>query len=782
MNASEKEMLIERIKALKEEIAKLEAMLNESEKGAEEPVEVEEVVEELNKKTEELNDTENKLKEEINKEIEKFNSDSEKIKKQLEKIKATLILEIDVDKINVTEVINGLTEELKELEKEADVLMADIETFKSELGSEGLTLTTKEIKDRVKKFKSRLKDLKKSQIEKYNLRVEATNELVKGYKEHISAGTEEYSIINGIEELALCGATVTNWTHNSYLEQLDYNRLIEVNNILKTVEKKLEVKIDLVEDLEEELYNINVKKLEIDVLVTDDMTLEELDEAQNKMRNLLDSLLAFGNKIDDLLSQKKISEEEYKQLNAKYQLHMNDYFELLKDVGQKPLKEETEYEKISKMIDVLRENVSAFVFKMDSLYGKVVVSAQDLLNGEAKLLETQLVKVSKDIEQKYKDGIIDKNQYEVLIKKIEEMEKTQIQINVKLKSPGMYLMNEDLLGMFLNGSIDGIEKTIDALEKQLDALEKPIKDKKVRKDIDTIFKKLELEIKMLEKQLETSKNQDEEKYNETKEKLKATKKRLEVVGKKYRRKCPLLVRTVKSAKHFFKKYKKQILIIAGLVAFAMMAHSVIIPAIMHGNIMLAASVPALGGALKVINNVLGGVIGASKGINGIWMLKNGVTIGSSAAASSLLKGLAITGIGTGALLAPVVVMIKKLMEKINKVELKQKLIDGKNLVVDKVKKGANVVKEVAQEVKDELKGKTDEIREMQQEKKSSKKAKRHTKLSIMNVIQDYAKSGLTVEEYCKENDIDGVMADLLKMYDAELKKNLESLNKKKGGK
>ena len=74
--------------------------------------------------------------------------------------------------------------------------------------------------------------------------------------------------------------------------------------------------------------------------------------------------------------------------------------------------------------------------------------------------------------------------------------------------------------------------------------------------------------KIFENLLEDNKDKDEQAYKSTKERLRDAKKKLETLGKQYRRKCPLQVRAVKSAKNFFKKYKKILLIIAGLAAFA----------------------------------------------------------------------------------------------------------------------------------------------------------------------------------------------------------------------
>jgi len=358
--------------------------------------------------------------------------------------------------------------------------------------------------------------------------------------------------------------------------------------------------------------------------------------------------------------------------------------ELEKNVNPEEI---TDYNYFSSKLTIIETKVLDYEFLVSSLYGSVLSTSILVFEGRNTDINDQVSNFKIKLEEAYEKKLLDENQYINLNKRLNDAVGSLDNIKSKIKDPKMYSLEKSSdIYDFLNGTIEGIEQTLEKLEKHLELLEKPIKDKKIRKDIDAIFKKMESEIKMLEKQLEMYKDTDEEKYNATKERLDNLKKRMSGLGKNYRRKCPLLVRSVKSAKHFFKKYKKQLLIIAGLVAFAMIAHSVIIPAIMHGNIMTACYSPALRGPIKTINNLLGGLIGATKDAKGFWFLANGVSLNTYAATSSLLKGLAISGVGSAALVAPVIVAVKKLIEKINMAELKQKLMEGKERVVESAKK------------------------------------------------------------------------------------------------
>ena len=632
------------------------------------------------------------------------------MKKNIEKVKAMLILEVDPEKLNGTDAIEGLTEELKGFEKEAEDLKNDIEIFKAEVNSEGLSLTVEEINSKLKEFKTRLKDLKKTQIEKYNLRVEKTNKLLVEYKAKVPVNTDVYEYVNGLESLELCNTVVRDWQHMSCIKNINYNKLIEMNNAFKSIDEKLDAMKSLTDELNEELNFINDKVIELDVLVTDEMSLDDVLESQTKVEALSDLLLAFGTKLEKVSSEKKITEEEYKKISERYQSYMVSHLTFLQKVGKKPTNGELQYDRISKMVDAFVVDINEFSFKVESLHGKVLLSAKELFEGESKLLGSRFAQISEEIEKMHNDKLIDDNQYESLQKRMADAELKYNDANLKLNESQMYLMNQDLIYSFLNGNIDGLEKTIDSLEKHLDTLEKPIKDRKIRKNIDAIFKRLEAEIKNIEKQLEMNKETDEEKYEATKERLTAVKSKLDGLGKKYRKKCPLLVRAVKSAKNFFKKYKKQLLLIAGLVAFAMMAHSVIIPAIIHGNILLAKTIPALRGPILTINNLLGGMIGTTLHTDSLAFLRDGITLGPGVASKCLLQGVALSGLGSAALIAPVVIMIKKLIEKMKTAELKQKLSEGKEKVVSGIKAGT-------EKVVTGIKNKTEEISENRKNKK-----------------------------------------------------------------
>ena len=703
MSDAEKLVIFNTIKELKTEIKRLEKLL-ESVKDEEktqnveivEQITIDEIIVEKENVTKKKEEAEKKLTDILKLEVEKFSKTSVKIEKHLQSIKASLTLELKVEETNVSESLVSLTSEIAEFEQFSIQLSEEIAEFRREVESDEIKLSSKEIKKKTKEFKDKLRDLKREQVVKYNRRIDLVNKMILQFKSELDLDEELMKRIQGIELLSLCSITINDWRQNSYLSLLNYAKLIEVSLQLEELGKKIEENKQrdsilfwdfILDDLRDKINDLEVR-------LSFDLDDEDMLKAYSDLEIISTSLVAFETELEKF--KETITKEEYEKYHNIYVGLLKSYMSLQnrlkvmnKDVVRTKVVEETsEYDKLSCDLVNLEGFVLNYCFRVDSLYGLVFSSALNIFEAELYSLEDKMNIIQNKIEIARKDGLLDDNQYQNLTDRINRMGESLKDTSLRLKDPKMFgIVGADIFA-FLNGNIDGLELAVENLAKQLDALEAPVTDKKMRKNIDAIFKKIEVEIKEIEKHFETCKELDEEKCQSLQERLDNLKKKVDTLGKGYRRKCPLRVKSVKSAKHFFKKYKKPLLITAGLVSFAMLAHSVIIPAIMHGNIMVASFSPALRGPIKAFNNLLGGLIGATKDGQGFWYLANGVRLNSTVASSSLLKGLAISGIGNAALVAPVIVAVKKLIEKMNMAELKQKLSDGKEKLLENAKKKA----------------------------------------------------------------------------------------------
>ena len=76
--------------------------------------------------------------------------------------------------------------------------------------------------------------------------------------------------------------------------------------------------------------------------------------------------------------------------------------------------------------------------------------------------------------------------------------------------------------------------------------------------------------------------------------------------------------------------------------------------------------PALRDVMNKMNDILGKTIGATKSSVGIWRTASGQIVNPTVGATNLLKGLAISGINSAAILTPVIAGIRALTKKIRK--------------------------------------------------------------------------------------------------------------------
>lgn len=711
----------------------------------------------------------NEEKERIELEIEKFKNTSEKITRDLNKIKVNLSLD---NKININNEIEDASRELKELVEMSDSIIEVIDRLRLFANETDFSMSVSEIKKTVKELKDRLKNLKILQVEKYNARVDYINKEIEELKKLNDVDLDILEMINSLDIISRCDNSINDWRAVNYLKNIDYNKLIDTNKLINEIKDKLNIRKEAIE----------IEALEIDINNIEN----EINRIENDLEDInkvKENLVIVGNLINDFRvklenSKDKISLDEYNN----YLDRINDLEANLSDVNniiKEKINYKNNYDRLLSDVNDLSIDVDQFKVDVDSFFGFIVSDGINVFISKFNRLSNGINNLKEKILKEYNDGLIDNNQYNTLNSKITEMEKKLSDSNDKLMDPGM-IKDADIYGV-LNGDIDGLEEALSKLEEQVNLLEKPIKDRTVRKQIDMIVKQLDSEIKRIEKLLLQYKDKDIDKYNQTVERLNNVKDRLNKVNKDYTKKCPLMVCKVKEAKSLYKKYKKQILIAAGVAAFALTSHHVLIPAIMHGNIMIAGTSPVLRPTAKFINSLLGGVVGAVKDVSGAWKLANGVIINPSVAATSLLKGLAVSGIGTTALVAPVVVAIKKLVDKMKTVELKQKLTEGKEKAQEKIAKGKNAAEEKIKQQKEKLTNKYEPKYERKKEKKTKKvnntKVGIATEEEFINLFRDYRKSGKTLEEFCEEEELTDSEVEMLKLFDARYQENI-SQNKK----
>lgn len=653
----------------------------------------------------------------------------------------------DVEQLNINDKIIGWIDSIKKIENERNDLNL----------SEKEKIVVNELCD---KLKSDVVALKNKHIAKYNVFVDYINVRVNDLTTKLSdeyLSSENRQMLESLETIQRCEVYINNdWQQSSYLESLDYEKLNESYKKVSSVEKKLKIKSDEPIELWSNWYSVNKNINILEDEIKENMTVIEIDSLLNKCVSMLESI------IDLDLQHESKRDELSKEMFSKYSRKITRLNTNLKKIEETLLekknvlqKKSSDYtinsnnlELIDKKYEVVRRKISEYQRKCSE---KSIVRFNYYLDKYQK----DLIIYKNKIEQDKNNGTLNEKQLSNLEKKIEQINSKHEMLYSRVNHNPYMLREEDELSYFVS-RVDGLEIKITQLNDKIKKIDGVIKDKSQRKDIDSEFKLVEKEIKEYDKILSFYKNTDSEKYELLKAKLGDTKNNLETVDKNYRGKCPLMVKSVKSTTNFFKKHKKECLVIAGLAALALVSYHVLIPAIMHGNIMIAATSPVLRPFIKFTNNILGSVIGATRDVKGIWRLASGFVINPACGTSSLLKGVAISGITSAALVSPIVVAIKKLVEKMKTVELRQKLTDNLKNGKETVKKATDGVKKKATMVKSSL-------------------PKNYDKL-----LKEYVASDMSLDEFCEVKGLNDNEKEII-YYKEKLNEALAQNRSKKRG-
>jgi len=291
----------------------------------------------------------------------------------------------------------------------------------------------------------------------------------------------------------------------------------------------------------------------------------------------------------------------------------------------------------------------------------------------------------------------------------------------------------------LESKIENLNATIDNLNEQINRLETPIiKDKETRGNINKIISKCEDEIDNCRRYLDLYKNDNNDKYNSTILKINELDKKMIDVSILYRSKCPLLVKRVKSAKDLYKKNEKLPLIASGLAGLSLIdfvVGPIIVPAIMCGNLMLARKNSKFSNIVNGINKVLARFIDAKKTENG-YILHTGVELNEATASASILKTIAVSE--GREWITPLVNSAKNLFEKIKLAKLKENISKGISSTKEHIVNAKDSVKTGVREIKDKV---------------SSSTKIRENLVEIKEMIKEFQKSKLSLDDFCQQNNV-----------------------------
>lgn len=675
----------------------------------------------------------------IEEKISEFKTKKTSVEKTMNKVNQKLVLG-DITGLDVTDALKDLGVEVDWLKKTGEKLLQDMRDFEILTNSTNFSMSPSEINKTVKDFTTRCKELKEDHKRLYNARVDLINGKIEELKNMTGLSDEVKELADKLTLLDKSEIDIKSYTQTNYANVIDYNKLVEINKQIAMIQEKMNVMSDEnVDSLESQIgKGIEQELSKIESELENEMTVENVNQRINDLEGIKRLIGSVEQELK--LNENKLTEEQKKAYEKRISEARAKLDELNNKLNNK-LGYKNEYKKISVEIAMLSKDVKNLNSLIDSVRGHVFELGLESFEKSSKEYRENLNKLIGELN-KQKDSM-EVSQYDILNKKLAEISKNLDLVDKKLKNPDMI---KDV-------DIAYLEKRVNNLEKSIEQLEKTTKTDKVR-NIRNNIKDIDNTIAGLEEFIENNKSENPDKYKAITERINGLKERLNKVVKG----CPLRVKAVRSTKNLYKKHVKKYLLVAGLAAVALVHATygpIIIPAIMHGMMMIKLTMPASKPIMDFMINILGNFIGASK-LGGVWTLKNGVMINSSIAATSLLKGIALSSGGIlggtifySKLVSSLIISIKKLVDKMKKVELKKKLSDE-----EKKKK---------EEVETEDKKVTKKGKFEREEKKITKKGKYERKSStpkfndykdeLVKLFGKREKIEDAITKYCNENGL-----------------------------
>lgn len=602
--------------------------------------------------------------------ITEFRSIASNLINSLNDIDKSLRLSLDVNS-NITMGIEKIDLQYKELFEQFQIIQNKIDKFKEKYSDSDFSLSIVELRKEIALLQKRIRDVKLMQIEQYNVSVLAVNKKITELKSMKNLSEDMLIRIDNLKELAIFETGKGfSYRNKNYLKKLNYEKLLEtmtnVNNI-KISEKEKETHV--YEDLMYASILNDIDKIENELnreLSRDDVKLlkDEIASTYKKLYN-------FNIRIKNNLS--AYEQKAYLEKITNCQLQLDELNRKYVDIVYKNT--QSDYKMLGEQINEVKENILYYSTIIESLRGEIKQVVSLDIQEKLDKLSLKLDDIEKKIEEKYRDGKLDDIQYKNLSDNLTINRESISDVSNKLKNP---IMLKDV-NVFdnLSGQIDHFDKMMISLNKDLDNYTDIIKDKEKRKNIDKVIDTLWNDDSNIRKYLELHKNEDKDKYAELMKKLEVEEKNLDEFSKKYREKCPFMVKNVKSAKSLYKKHPKMSLVLGGVAALALVSVTlgpVIIPTIMRHNMIIGYRIPALRKMTVDVNKVLGASIGA-KVVNHTWVLSNGLPLSVSVASASMLKAIALVGARSAALATVLILGAKKVINKMNLSNLKDKLLD-----------------------------------------------------------------------------------------------------------
>lgn len=607
--------------------------------------------------------------------IDDFNMEYDQIDDEINDIRRELATNVGI--ISVDEKVIFLTNKLKELDDELRIINTDLDFLKQSYNY-NVDIDFNDLVNKIIVLKDSLKSLKMMQVIYYNINMDLINKRIDSLKNvDISKLSDDIVLlINSLDRIEKDNYVVTDWKYGKH-KNIDYKRIEDIFNQVFSIEEQLGV------DDNSSIYvdRINEFKNTIEVKINyvnrcfDNNYAFDMNNLKKELSDLENYIYMFASFV---------TLNSYNISNSDFKLYSNDVRRFRKslDYLNDKLIDGKTYkglmERLVTILNVISVRVNCFSRYVSVHCGNANDNIVRFDEQEFSYLENMVSRIKKDIFIR-KNRLV-KSQYDRLIEIVEQLEDKLKKVKKMLDSKDMMRVTDDYVVALHNTK--ELKKQVYELEEKVRMMKKPINSN----DMKVIHSAVGyLMVKIAEIRDFVKGKESEKKYIDLLDDLKKYEERINCLSDKCIVKKALKVKKVKSGEKVLKKHGKLLLLSAGLIAITLLLRKfLLVPAIMYSNVILGSVYPEFSVTTSFFNKILGGMIGASLSVDGIWVLSNGVLLSSSVATTSLLKGLVTGLVGAASSFVPIlIILIKELVEKMKIKERKMKYSN--------VKKNDNVV-------------------------------------------------------------------------------------------
>ena len=305
----------------------------------------------------------------------------------------------DMNLVDIGKNVENLTARVNQLDQNIDIIKDSIRLFNEMYGAvTEFTTNIPTIIDIITKTKNNLKGLKQLQVAAYHGKVEIINQKIAKLKSYRDIGIEESAaiLIDSLKYLDKTEYEITDWKYNKH-KNINYSEIDELINTIDIIEKQLNINktSEYIEKLEGLKDDLSKKVDEVNELINDNMSLNDITIVNQKLRDIANLIYNFGTKLyqykDEMTDKEHRKYIEFsREIRNKFNFISN---KLIKNKVYKNIKDE-----LNSQLNEISQRLNIFLRYIEIHYGNANKDIVDFDRKELFLLEKDFKYVANKIE------------------------------------------------------------------------------------------------------------------------------------------------------------------------------------------------------------------------------------------------------------------------------------------------------------------------------------------------------------------------------------------------